>query len=214
MSELLSRFAALPGYGIGGLLVLLAYAIESEVRFGARARTIRAGSTDRSSTLAVAACAAVPALGFVLAMKVNSPGFAGLLPAWFRAAALPGMPATAWAGVTLGAGGIALRLWALLTLGERYTRTLLIHDEHRIERGGPYRRVRHPGYLGSLLALNGVAVASGNAVVLLASLAATAAAYGYRIRVEDRMLVAALGDAYADYRRDVRALLPSLRARP
>ena len=42
-----------------------------------------------------------------------------------------------------------------------------------------------------------------------ASLVATAAAYGYRIRVEDEMLVAAFGDSYARYRRDVGALLPS-----
>ena len=69
----------------------------------------------------------------------------------------------------------------------------------------------HPGYLGSLLCLNGTALASGNLITLLASLAATAAAYGYRIRTEDEMLIAALGPSYAEYRSQVRALLPSFR---
>ena len=39
-------------------------------------------------------------------------------------------------------------------------------------------------------------------------MAATFAAYAYRIHVEDAMLVAAFGAPYENYRRDVRAVLP------
>ena len=211
LSDLIARFAALPGYGIGALIVLLLYAVQSEVRFGKRARTMRAGANDRRSTLAVSASAAVPVLGFTLAMKASSPTIAALLPVWFLSASLPGLPAVAWIAVALGVCGIALRFWAVLTLRERYTRTLLIQDQHPIERGGPYRWVRHPGYLGSLLTLNGIAAASGNWVVLVASLIATLGAYDYRIRVEDRMLVSALGEPYVEYQRHVRALFPIAR---
>jgi protein-S-isoprenylcysteine O-methyltransferase len=87
-----------------------------------------------------------------------------------------------------------------------------VNLEHPVARDGPYRWVRHPGYLGSLLTLNGVALASGNLVTLLASLAATSAAYAYRIKVEDEMLLTSLGRAYAEYRAEVRALLPIPRA--
>lgn len=212
MSDLIARFTALPGYGIAALVVLLLYAIQSEIRFGRQARTMRAGSADRKSTLAVSAAAAVPVLGFVLAMKASSPTTAALVAHWFRSAELPGLPWSAWLGVWLGTCGVALRLWAVLTLRERYTRTLLVQRGHSIERGGPYRWVRHPGYLGSLLCLNGIALASGNWATLLASLVVTFAAYSYRIRVEDEMLVAAFGDSYAELRRDVGALIPSLRA--
>ena len=38
----------LPGYGIGALIVLLLYAVQSEIRFGAKARTMAAGYSDRS----------------------------------------------------------------------------------------------------------------------------------------------------------------------
>lgn len=34
MSELISRFTALPAYGIGALVVVLLYALQSEIRFG------------------------------------------------------------------------------------------------------------------------------------------------------------------------------------
>ena len=212
MSEMLSRFTALPAYGLGAVVVLLLYAIQSEIRFGSRARTIRAGPSDRKSTLAVSVSAAIPVLGFVLAMKANSSAWSALLPSWFRDATIPGLPALAWLGVVLGVCGLALRLWAVLKLRERYTRTLFIQDEHSIERSGPYRWIRHPGYLGSLLCLNGIALASGNLVTLVASVVATSAAYSYRIRIEDEMLIAALGPSYVEYRGQVRALLPSLRS--
>ena len=212
MSELIARFTSLPAYGMAALGVLLLYAVQSEIRFGKRARSHRAGTADRKSTLAVSVSAAVPVLGFSLAMRANSPMATMFLPRWFREALLPGLPMIAWLGVAVGGCGIALRLWAVLTLRERYSKTLLILQEHAIERGGPYRRVRHPGYLGSLFTLNGVALASGNWITLLASLVVTSAAYGYRIKVEDQMLVAALGHPYAEYRRQVGALVPSWRS--
>ena len=211
VSELISRFTVLPAYGIGALLVLLLYGLQSEIRFGSRARKISTSKWDRKSTLLISACSAVPVFGFVLAMKANSPGFSTQLPRWFRHAFIPGLPVVGWIGVALGICGLTLRLWAVLTLRDRYTRTLLLQDEHSVERGGPYRWVRHPGYLGSLLCLNGIALASGNTVVLLASLLATGGAYRYRIMVEDAMLIAAFGNSYDEYRRQVRALLPSRR---
>ena len=111
-SGLISRFAALPPYGIGGLVVILLYAVQSEIRFGSRARTMRAGATDRSSTLAVSISTAIPILGFAIAMKVNSPGLSSWVPHWFAQAVVPGLPFVAWAGVGLGVLGLVIRLVA------------------------------------------------------------------------------------------------------
>lgn len=208
MSEMLARFTSLPAYGIAALIVLLLYAVQAEIRFGSKARTGRPGPADRKSTVAVSVAAGVPVLGFVLAMKVSAAWVVANVPSWFRGAAMPGLPLTAWIGVVVAATGVALRLWAVLQLRDRYTRTLLIQDEHSMERGGPYRWVRHPGYLGSLLCLNGVALASGNWTTLVASLIATSTAYAYRIKVEDEMLSDAFGRSYDEYRRRVPALIP------
>jgi protein-S-isoprenylcysteine O-methyltransferase Ste14 len=68
--------------------------------------------------------------------------------------------------------------------------------------------VRHPGYTGSLLCLNGIALASCSAVVFVLSLAATFAAYAYRVRMEDAMLVDSFGEQYRSYSREVGALIP------
>ena len=104
--------------------------------------------------------------------------------------------------------GSLVRLWALLTLRQAYTRALRVDEGQSNKRGGPHRLVRHPGYLGSLLCLNGIAIATGNVFVVAASVLATFAAYGYRIRVEDAMLIASFGPAYESYRREVSALFP------
>ncbi|HEY1583267.1 MAG TPA: isoprenylcysteine carboxylmethyltransferase family protein [Chthoniobacterales bacterium] len=212
MSELIARFTTLPPYGLGGLVILLLYGLQSEIRFGARARTMRAGASDRWSTLAVSFSAAVAVLGFVCGIKAHSTEAAAWLPHWFRRAIIPGLPGIAWCGVAIAGLGLCLRLWAVLTLRERYTRTLLVQDEHSVERSGPYGWIRHPGYLGSLLCLNGVALASGNLVALSASLLVTFLAYGYRIKVEDEMLVESLGSTYADYRHEIGALFPFRRS--
>jgi protein-S-isoprenylcysteine O-methyltransferase Ste14 len=202
----------LPPYGMGGALLILFYVIQAEIRFGSRARSSAAGASDRGSTRALSLSSTVPIIGFALVMQTRAAVPPLALPAWLIGSdTLPGMPAFAWVGVGLGFAGLALRLWAVLTLRQRYTRTLLVTEGHAIERGGPYRFVRHPGYLGSLLCLNGVALASGSPVVAVVSIGATFAAYAYRIRVEDAMLVAAFGAPYENYRREVRALLPFVR---
>jgi protein-S-isoprenylcysteine O-methyltransferase len=107
-------------------------------------------------------------------------------------------------------GGIALRAWSNRVLGEFYTRTLRTVEEQRLVREGPYRVLRHPGYLGCLLMWAGAGLATANwlAVVLIVSV--TVAAYGFRIGAEERMLLGAFGGEYEQYRRGTWKLVPFL----
>jgi protein-S-isoprenylcysteine O-methyltransferase Ste14 len=64
-----------------------------------------------------------------------------------------------WLVVSLGLSvfaGVALRYWSMLTLGEFFTRTLIVLPGHSIVTAGPYRVVRHPGYLAQLVVLTAV----------------------------------------------------------
>jgi protein-S-isoprenylcysteine O-methyltransferase Ste14 len=70
--------------------------------------------------------------------------------------------------------------------------------------------VRHPSYTGVLITLVGLGLALGNWAGLLALLACMAAAYTYRISVEEAALVAALGEPYKEYMRRTRRLVPFL----
>ena len=145
MSDLFQRLAdllglALPPYGMAAAIVILLYALQSEIRFGAKARTIVPGTSDHGSTFAVSLSSMVPILGFALAMKAQAAGslFGIRLssPSWLL---WPGSNHSTfgWAGVGVAVLGILLRLWSVLTLRERYTRTLLVEENQLIERGGP-----------------------------------------------------------------------------
>ena len=106
--------------------------------------------------------------------------------------------------------GLALRLWAILTLGAFFRRTVHLHDGHRMITGGPYRIVRNPAYLGSLLSLVGVGLGLGSGLSILALLLAGLIAFGWRIRVEDAAMTARFGDEHVAYRRRKAALIPYL----
>ena len=68
-----------------------------------------------------------------------------------------------WIGLVIAILGIALRFWANRTLGQFYTRTLRVTEDQPIIDQGPYRVIRHPGYLGVLLMWVGASLATGGA---------------------------------------------------
>ena len=129
-------------------------------------------------------------------------------------------PATAFARLAAGLAesraaalvliwlGLALRLWAILTLGRFFRRTVHLREGHRMIISGPYRIVRNPAYLGSLLTLIGVGLGLGSWLSALVLALAGLVAFGQRIHVEDAALTRAFGDEHLAYRKRKAALIP------
>ena len=103
-------------------------------------------------------------------------------------------------GLTLEAIGLAVRAWSMRTLGRAYSRTLRTEDEQLLIKSGPYRVVRHPGYLGSLLTWTGFALTSSSLPVVSLVGALLLRAYRHRIAAEEELLRREfpLYTAYAD----------------
>ena len=59
-------------------------------------------------------------------------------------------------------GGMAFRLWAVLTLGRFFRTSVLVHDDHTLVARGPYRVLRHPSYTGLIVTLAGIGLVMGN----------------------------------------------------
>ena len=112
------------------------------------------------------------------------------------------------AGLGLMAAGIVIRSIAIHQLGRFHTPNVAIRADHRLLDTGLYSVVRHPSYLGALIAFFGLGLALDNAVSLALIAVATPCLYLYRIREEDAALLAAFGEPYRDYCARTKRLIP------
>lgn len=110
-------------------------------------------------------------------------------------------------GLTVAVAGIALRWYAVLTLGRFFTTRVMTTKDQTVVQKGPYRLIRHPSYTGALLTVLGVLLCQTN-WISLACFALALPGFGYRISVEERALVTALGQPYLDYMRKTKRLVP------
>ncbi len=133
---------------------------------------------------------------------------AGLSPVLgrLRAGRLP--PVSGPAGVGVMAAGLALRGWSMRRLGAYYSRTLRTISDQKVVESGPYRVIRHPGYLGSIMVWTGLAVASGSGAAAVGVAALLGNAYRRRIACEEAMLAGRFGNAYAEYSQRTKRLIP------
>lgn len=149
-------------------------------------RTVDA-SQDRGSKHAIGAGVIGGVLGAVLFSQV-APGFA-----------VPAPTVAFWLGLGTILLGVLVRQYAVRTLGEGFDLEVTVDEDDAVVDSGPYRWVRHPSYTGALLSLVGVGVTLGNWLSVAAALLAGLAGYGYRIRVEERVLREILGEEYLEY---------------
>jgi protein-S-isoprenylcysteine O-methyltransferase Ste14 len=104
---------------------------------------------------------------------------------------LPGRAGWVVAGLALLAGGLAVRVWAIRTLGPAFLDGLALLPRHPRISAGPYRFVDHPGDLGLLVALVGVAAVTGSAAALGVLALGLVPLLGWRVRAEERLLARA-----------------------
>ncbi|MEW5852937.1 MAG: isoprenylcysteine carboxylmethyltransferase family protein [Myxococcota bacterium] len=162
-----------------------------------------APSQDRGSKLTLVVAVFISVL---LAVRELSRGLPGV-PEALR-------PTESWlvrgAALALVASGLALRQWAMATLGRFFTDQVRIFEGHRIVREGPYRFVRHPSYAGLALIMVGLPLSSGSLVATAVGVTLGFLSLAFRIRVEEAALNKAFGPAYAEYAARTARLVPGL----
>ncbi len=177
-------------------LIGVFFYIESRLRQGQEAKSLEAGPSDRGSTRYIGL-----AFGVTFGMLLLSPILNALQVG--RLSDTVGV-----IGLVVMVVGLGLRYWTHKTLGAFYTRTLLVTTDHHIVDNGPYRIIRNPGYLGTLLLFIGAGLAVSNWIAVIVIAAALVSAYRYRIRSEEAMLVTEFGDAYKAYMARTWKLVP------
>ena len=106
--------------------------------------------------------------------------------------------------------GTALRWYAIVTLGRYFTRDVAVTQRQAIVKHGPYRIIRHPAYSGTLITMLGVGLALANWASLIVLLTCVMIGHLYRVRVEEKALIKAIGEPYIEYMHHTRRFIPLL----
>lgn len=114
---------------------------------------------------------------------------------------------SAYAGLVLFAFGIIILVAAMRVLGRLYTSTLGIQHEHRLVTTGPYKYIRHPGYLGEVMSMFSVGLSLSSIVGLILGVASLVLVL-VRIKPEEEMLIEHFGKEYQSYMRKTKRLIP------
>lgn len=175
-----------------------AWAMLPEWRVVRRTRALGpAGPQDAGSRIVISVVSEVALLlAFALAFLDRETMMAGHRAAVF------------WIGVVLLAAGSALRRHCIAILGDSFTGSVRVRTGQAIVERGAYRWVRHPSYTAGILMYMGIGLALTNWLSFLVVTLGPLIAYLYRVRVEERALVATLGEPYLAYMHRTRRFLP------
>jgi protein-S-isoprenylcysteine O-methyltransferase Ste14 len=156
-----------------------------------------AKKSDRGSKwIVIAAANLAMAIGFIVAI------------------AFPGLSIhTHWkvlfdAGIAVWLSGTFFRFYTMRVLGQFFTYDVAVSTGQYVVERGPYRWIRHPSYLGSLVANVGLGMTMTNWLALFLPAVCLGVAYSYRIAIEERALQEGLGAPYREYMRRTWRLVP------
>ena len=115
--------------------------------------------------------------------------------------------ATRWIGLAIFTAGSVLRIGGAFVLGRRFSPLVAIQPGHTLVTGGLYGTIRHPSYLGLVIASVGMSLVFRSTVGLIIS-ALLLVVVLFRIEAEEKLLQAQFGGEYDAYRRRTARLIP------
>ncbi|HEX4437464.1 MAG TPA: isoprenylcysteine carboxylmethyltransferase family protein [Solirubrobacteraceae bacterium] len=113
-------------------------------------------------------------------------------------------------GAVLTATGIALRQWAIAVLGESFTVEVRVKPGQAVVEDGPYRWVAHPFYTGMIFVFVGIGLMLGNWISLACMAVIPMLGLIFRIRTEEGVLIAGIGESYRRFLATRARLLPGV----
>ena len=129
-------------------------------------------------------------------------------PWLFPHAVVPNRVVFFWIGLVTLIGGSLLRRHCFRVLGKFFTGAVMVQSDHVVIDRGAYRWVRHPSYTAGILMFAGIGVALGNWISIAVLTLMPIAAYSYRVTVEERALLASLGDRYRVFMNSRKRFVP------
>ncbi|MGA3012915.1 MAG: isoprenylcysteine carboxylmethyltransferase family protein [Bacteroidales bacterium] len=172
--------------------------IESQLRYGKEARSLKTTERDGKSTFYLRILIEVNLLLLLSGFLLNH----------YKICILFNNPNQAYLGNMIMVTGLIIRVFATKTLKEYYTRTLKIQSNQKIIKTGLYKFVRHPGYLGGIMMWAGAGISSDNYLIMIGIMMISLAIYHYRMNNEEKMLLEAFGEEYQNYKERTWRIIP------
>ncbi|HSR53952.1 MAG TPA: isoprenylcysteine carboxylmethyltransferase family protein [Acidobacteriota bacterium] len=116
-------------------------------------------------------------------------------------------------GMACAVAGVVVTRAALQRLGEHWSMTSRLRQQHQLITDGPFARVRHPLYLSFFLLTLGTALTVSDWVGMALGLPLSLAGAALRGRMEDRLLRREFGEQFERYAGEVPFLLPDFLSR-
>ncbi len=104
--------------------------------------------------------------------------------------------------------GSLLRRHCFRQLGASFTGDVRASSEQRVVTSGAYSLLRHPSYTAAIILNTGIGLALGSWASVIVLVVVSFAVYGYRISVEERALLAAIGEPYEQFMSTRKRLIP------
>jgi protein-S-isoprenylcysteine O-methyltransferase Ste14 len=104
-----------------------------------------------------------------------------------------------WLGLFAFIAGSALRLWSFHVAGGAFKAQIEVGEKQRLATTGPYAWVRHPSYLGVIIAYAGIAGTFSSTLGLIALLVLVMPALIIRLLKEEKILAAHFGEEWQRY---------------
>jgi protein-S-isoprenylcysteine O-methyltransferase Ste14 len=106
--------------------------------------------------------------------------------------------------------GTAFRQWAIAVLGRYFSGVIGVQNDQKVVEAGPYRLIRHPSYTGVLIFVVGMGLAVQSWAAILVEIAIFGVVYGYRMLVEEKVLINELGNSYVQYMKRTKRVIPNI----
>ena len=105
---------------------------------------------------------------------------------------------------------ILLKIWSVKTLNEFWSPYIEIKKEHKLVINGPYKYIRHPVYLGTILDSIAIPLFLNSYFTLWFISWIYIIIIFIRLNIEEKVLVKEFADEYLIYRKNTGMLLPKI----
>lgn len=105
-----------------------------------------------------------------------------------------------WLFVVIGFSGFLLRMWCFYLLGNLFTFSVGIRENHKLITVGPYKYLMHPSYLGQeLLLICGVLLLTKSIYIIVPYMCLLLYVIIKRINIEEEVLKNHFGEEFKKY---------------